>query len=674
MILVVNLPSLNSRQVRPFFEKYHLFFLQFVAIACLLPTALAQTPCSVCGENAQVGKPNAIFQYPQQPAVTCELLENAGTAGLIPMSQCSFLPQLIVDTCGCKEIQVETNSPTSNPTYSPTFKPTIIPLPDPTEQPTPTSKPTDRPTLPPTMSPTMTPTTAQPSKKPSLAPSSSPTLSPTPRKTFAPTLMLSANPSIAPTVSPSMATSSEPTLVATPTPTLEPTAVPSNVPTGLPTQAPTKTHRPSGSPSDTPTISPTISPSTSPTGLQLVQVVMFFEGGTKELSTTEKIDYNDITGTHIENELESIADEYSLTVLFVGVSVKTQEIIVPVQEDAPTESPIESRALQEQSILKVVSDASIRFQSPITDLDVSMLVGGAFNEEEERRVYLQRLRSKLGDGAYEGDSLKVEVDGFEFTEFPTEVPTEVPEVPGQLVEPPAAPDTGEINIVPIVGGVAGGIALVIGAFLIYRRRRIPKEDITFATTNESRPGERINTDILVEPQDEISTLGDPMYTGGGMMIPGLEKDETVANSHISGDYEYSKNYQARQRADTLQSSLGESKDSDLSSFAAFGRDSVFDDDVSFEQQFTEMEDRFEVVAPAGKLGMVIDTPSGGMPVVHAIKDTSILADQVMVGDRLISVDDEDTTGFTAMQVSKLISQKVHQPTRTLMFSRTKARK
>merc|ERR1712003_279567 len=125
--------------------------------------------------------------------------------------------------------------------------------------------------------------------------------------------------------------------------------------------------------------------------------------------------------------------------------------------------------------------------------------------------------------------------------------------------------------------------------------------------------------------------------------------------------------------DTFQSIDESQKESSADiSFGALPKieDGIFSDDVSFEQQFTEMEDRFEVVAPAGKLGMVIDTPSGGMPVVHAIKDTSILADRVMVGDRLISVDDIDTTGFTAMQVSRLISQKAHQETRTLMFSRT----
>lgn len=100
-------------------------------------------------------------------------------------------------------------------------------------------------------------------------------------------------------------------------------------------------------------------------------------------------------------------------------------------------------------------------------------------------------------------------------------------------------------------------------------------------------------------------------------------------------------------------------------------ESLFADDSSFEQQFAELEDRFDVVAPAGKLGMVIDTPNGGVPVVHAIKDTSVLADRVCVGDRLVSVDGEDCTTMTAMQVSKLISLKSEKPARVLVFVRTR---
>ena len=62
-------------------------------------------------------------------------------------------------------------------------------------------------------------------------------------------------------------------------------------------------------------------------------------------------------------------------------------------------------------------------------------------------------------------------------------------------------------------------------------------------------------------------------------------------------------------------------------------------------------------APAGKLGVVIDTPNDGAPIVHAVKDSSPIADKIQVGDKLVAVDDQDVRTMTAIQVSKLISKK-----------------
>lgn len=445
-------------------------------------------------------------------------------------------------------------------------------------------------------------------------------------------------------------------MVPTSSPSFSPSELPSALPSILPSGSPSAlpTHEPSLAPSDMPSLTPQE---------YVVELLMEFYGVERKLASVDIFQYNSVTEDHITKEFQSVGTEFQLENLSIETLLTSQEVVVPIG-DASEKS---QRALQDQGpVLRIISDTKIEFQSLSNNLNIPLMVGGSFNEEAERQVYLDQLEARASLNA---KSLKVEVDGVK--------------VPNQAINPKAPESTG-VSIIPIIGGIAGGIAIVIGGFLILRRRRQPKEDITFATTKEGRPGERINTDILVEPQDEISTLGDPMYAAGGMIIPGLEKDETVANSIISGDYEYSKNYRGnavvpgRERTDTLQNSIDESQkelSADLSSFGQLGKieDSIFLDDTSFEQQFAEMEDRFEVVAPAGKLGMVIDTPSGGMPVVHAIKETSILADSVMVGDRLISVDDEDTTGFTAMQVSKLISQKAHQPTRTLMFSRTRAR-
>lgn len=54
--------------------------------------------------------------------------------------------------------------------------------------------------------------------------------------------------------------------------------------------------------------------------------------------------------------------------------------------------------------------------------------------------------------------------------------------------------------------------------------------------------------------------------------------------------------------------------------------------------------------------------------VHALKSESTLADKIAVGDQLISVDGEDVTAMTALQVSKMIALR-SDTQRTLVFSR-----
>ncbi len=64
----------------------------------------------------------------------------------------------------------------------------------------------------------------------------------------------------------------------------------------------------------------------------------------------------------------------------------------------------------------------------------------------------------------------------------------------------------------------------------------------------------------------------------------------------------------------------------------------------------------EVFAPAGKLGIIVDTSSDG-PIVHSIKGDSPLVGKVFTGDYIIAVDDEDTSDWSAHYVTKLVARK-----------------
>lgn len=83
------------------------------------------------------------------------------------------------------------------------------------------------------------------------------------------------------------------------------------------------------------------------------------------------------------------------------------------------------------------------------------------------------------------------------------------------------------------------------------------------------------------------------------------------------------------------------------------------------------EEILELYAPAGILGLVIDAPSSSnSPLVHAVKDTCPIKDQVCVGDKLVAVDDVDVRKMSAIEVSRLISRKSGQTKRKLTIIRT----
>mmetsp|Transcript_20440 Transcript_20440/g.30340 ORF Transcript_20440/g.30340 Transcript_20440/m.30340 type:complete len:182 (-) Transcript_20440:4257-4802(-) len=75
--------------------------------ACLLQSTIAECPpvqdggCSICGDGKCIGAPDAIFSFPGHPPVPCGTLETVGLTGSIPLSQCAFLPGLIVGLCEC---------------------------------------------------------------------------------------------------------------------------------------------------------------------------------------------------------------------------------------------------------------------------------------------------------------------------------------------------------------------------------------------------------------------------------------------------------------------------------------------------------------------------------------------------------------------------------------------
>jgi hypothetical protein len=290
-------------------------------------------------------------------------------------------------------------------------------------------------------------------------------------------------------------------------------------------------------------------------------------------------------------------------------------------------------------------------------------VKDAFNSNADKANYINRLQNK-NSNFKTVTSVDVQVDGEMLNDE---------ENPPNIVTPPSRENpqkSDDTFLWIIVGASAGGFLVLLLLVVIISRRNKKRKTVTSSSSNKLSVA-RTSIDettkmgyaaeINVDRQDDISTLGDPVYGGhvGGMFIDDMEqRDEYTAS--VGPDYDYSKHFLGASTSRsmgtaTLSNELhSQSGGSARDRFASEGTSSTFFkaslaqtdsgalddfDDVSFEEQYGPVairgnsKDKFEVQVPPGKLGMVIDTPNNGVPVVHAIKQESVLCDRVQVGDR-----------------------------------------
>ena len=175
---------------------------------------------------------------------------------------------------------------------------------------------------------------------------------------------------------------------------------------------------------------------------------------------------------------------------------------------------------------------------------------------------------------------------------------------------------------------------------------------------------------MVEPSQQ------GVYTTGQSVVGGRYGPGSIATD--DPDYQYQNPYEDPTIVSNTDGTLGDATRQSTqlqggeSILGSGGAQSIFSDDQSFEafrNRDGRREEVLEIYAPAGKLGVVIDTPDTGAPVLHRIKETCPIADQLQVGDKLIAVDDEDVRSMTAVRVSKLISQKSSNPQRKFTIVR-----
>ena len=380
----------------------------------------------------------------------------------------------------------------------------------------------------------------------------------------------------------------------------------------------------------------------------------------KPLEAGQGIDWEETTAAHIRESFKIM--NWPLTDLVIDTDVALQTVLQAggggTQRRRLRDVQEQTTALS-QNILEIDFTVLVSFRSEKTDFQVKSMVLEAFNSEGETNRYIRRLQEGGSSDAFRNlERVQVWVEGQApppFDETPTEEENDV--------------------MLYVIAAAGGGCALVVaGLIFLYCNRkshssRVPstptkrRDDQTMAGSDKSPLG--LAADIVVNrTNDDVSTLGDPV-----LITTQPSPDEQTAS--VGNDYDYTREYR---RAHGIPSDTGSLERNESVGSRTANSASFFSSDNSLDFMLEgdpRLVHRFEVTVPPGKLGIVMDNSPSGTPMVFAVKPQSVLSKDVQIGDRLLSVDQEDVTVMSAIQVSKLISLKADQE-RTLVFCRKRS--
>ena len=229
------------------------------------------------------------------------------------------------------------------------------------------------------------------------------------------------------------------------------------------------------------------------------------------------------------------------------------------------------------------------------------------------------------------------------------------------IETPSSESGTSVGIIVGIVVAIVAIALLLLIFVYSRLRGSASSSGSPLSLEEAlEEGNDLDAEYIsaigVKTAPDVSTLGDPIPLGAGGSLLG----DMSTNDSVSLDYDYQKAYLDIPSVADVSGTTGENE--------TIGNILVPADDDTFDAQYIG-EKVFEIAAPPGVLGLILETNRHGVPTVNAIKPSSALEDQVKVGDRLISVDDQDVTVMLASDVSRLIASKRDQDVRKFVFTR-----
>mmetsp|Transcript_43380 Transcript_43380/g.77958 ORF Transcript_43380/g.77958 Transcript_43380/m.77958 type:complete len:531 (+) Transcript_43380:229-1821(+) len=430
--------------------------------------------------------------------------------------------------------------------------------------------------------------------KPTLEPTNTPTtLEPTPKPTVSPTPVPTVSPTPKPTVPPTISPTESPSV--------------SQLPTVIPSLRPSISKSPSIQPTVRPSTTqfPTITPSDSSAPTSSVQYSRLKMTLVGIRSVEDLSDWESTTASFYENVYNDYNNDESLdgndrvdnAVVRIRLTSQNTKGSRRTQQQRQQQRMPQQAPSDTSSSVVVTYSQITTYRSRDPNLGTNEILQMPLSTEDYREAYVGELKRSL--------------EGYKDLISVSSISTPFDDNGGGNKAMDGTNDAGGLsmgNTIGIVCGIAAFV-LLVGGFVYYRR--MDKDGNSAKDENDGSAAAAHNARGIV------SVGSSNISTKNTSSKPTDLGDMSVA----SGDYYPS------------------------SGSTPYGND------------LDAAEELLTIYAPAGKLGVVIDSPDNGAPMIHDVKDTSPIADKVQVGDRLVAVDDEDARTMTAIKVSKLISRK-----------------
>lgn len=618
--------------------------LLYVPSAVVDAQLFTGSSCSICPTTLpEVGLPDVVLEAGFAGVLledqTCGETEELAQAGAFSRASCVLLRTSgVSNICGCQEADAPIPVPVAVPTRRPVAAPVPVPVPvaEPTDAPEPA--PTDAPVVAPTDVPVVAPTEA-----PVVAPTEAPVV------VVAPT----DAPDVAPTASPVVVVAPTETPVAVPTPTASPVAVvsPTTAPVTLfpsmvnVTSNPPSMTGPSGTVVPVPTMATAPPGPFTPAEAEVVIRLMSTSGPLTESATS--------------TFLAVCAEFYNEYLPGAAMNVTCE---IPGRRLKEVQRSFHLRALQGQALapLDITTNVMAMFDETAGVIAFANELIETTNTNSG--VFATQLRTR-GDGVSQVYFQSVmEVAAFDPMSVPP-VAAPVPATTSPVAAAPVAPPSSEEEddnrlstgaIVGIIVGVIGGLAIFGGgAYLASQSNPNPEvravhtdpvgEDFPSPHAKSSAPVVTKSYDKEPAPVPPAATAAVATAAAAAAASEGNKDGMSVMTGSEMDAYSLDAG-----NVDQPSSAPGTKRDT-VDGMSQSGDEMSSHAMSSLRQNMVSRT----VVAPPGKLGIVIDTTLEG-PVVHKINPQSPLEGTLFPGDIIVAIDDVDTRAMSASAITALM--------------------